>query len=102
MPYIKSISIKTTVNKSIKYILDPDKTEDLLYTTGINCIADNDIAYSQFCGVYKRYNEKLYNNVAGKKSPIKAHHFIQSFKAGQVTPELAHKIAEEWANRTFG
>jgi hypothetical protein len=47
MSYVKSISIKTTVNKSIAYILNLDKTEGLLYASGINCVADKDIAYAQ-------------------------------------------------------
>lgn len=103
MPYVKSISIKTTVKKSIQYILNPDKTEGLLYASGINCVANADIAYNQFCDVYKQYNDVLYSGSSkGKKAPIKAHHFIQSFKEGQVTPELAHKIAEEWASKVFG
>lgn len=102
MSYVKSISIKTTVNKSIAYILNPDKTESLLFASGINCVADKDIAYGQFCGVYKQFNDRLYTGVKGRKSPIKAHHFIQSFKEGQVTPELAHKIGKEWAEKVFG
>lgn len=103
MSYVKSISIKTTVKKSIQYILNPDKTEGLLYASGINCIANADVAYNQFCDVYKQYNDVLYSSSSkGKKAPIKAHHFIQSFKEGQVTPELAHKIAEEWASKVFG
>ena len=103
MSYVKSISIKTTVKKSIQYILNPDKTEGLLYASGINCIANTDIAYNQFCDVYKQYNDVLYSgSTKGKKAPIKAHHFIQSFKEGQITPELAHKIAEEWASKVFG
>ena len=32
MPYVKSISVRATVHKTLKYILNPDKTEGLLYT----------------------------------------------------------------------
>jgi len=100
--YVKSIPIKSTVNKSIAYILNPDKTEDLLFAAGINCIAEKNIAYSQFCGVYQQYSSKLNYWKSGKKEMRIAYHFIQSFKEGHVTPELSHKIAKEWAEKVFG
>ena len=45
MPYIKSISIHTGVRKALKYILNPDKTDSLLYTSSLNCMTDADGAY---------------------------------------------------------
>ena len=33
---------------------------------------------------------------------VKAYHQVQSFKPGEVTPELAHKIGKEFAKREFG
>ena len=30
------------------------------------------------------------------------HHYIQSFKPGEVTPDEAHQIGVEWAERAFG
>ena len=40
MPYVKSIPIHSTVNRSIAYILNPEKTEDMVYTTALNCMAN--------------------------------------------------------------
>mgnify|MGYP000695392300 FL=1 len=37
-----------------------------------------------------------------EKQKIRLHHNIQSFKPGEVTPEEAHQIGVEWAERVFG
>ena len=37
-----------------------------------------------------------------EKQKIRLHHYIQSFKPGEVTPEEAHQIGVEWAERVFG
>jgi Relaxase/Mobilisation nuclease domain len=102
MPYVKSIPIRATVNKSIAYILNPQKTDSLLHVSGLNCVAEKAIAYQQFQGVYQRYDTKRDFSNNAKKKPIKAHHFIQSFKEGDITPEISHKIAEDWAKQVFG
>jgi hypothetical protein len=102
MPYVKSIPIRVTVNKTIKYVLNPDKTENLMFATGINCVPDAEICYDQFSAIYKQYERNLNWGCKGNKKPVKAHHFVQSFKADQVTTELAFKIAQEWANKVFG
>ncbi|MFW6008563.1 MAG: relaxase/mobilization nuclease domain-containing protein [archaeon] len=99
MPYVKSIPVRVTVGKCINYVLNSDKTQDLLYSSGINCIAEKDIAKNQYKAVH---NQFVNNKSKGKKRNILAHHFIQSFKAGDVNPELAHKIANEWAEKVFG
>ena len=37
-----------------------------------------------------------------EKQKIRLHHYIQSFKPGEVTPDEAHQIGVEWAERAFG
>ena len=105
MPYCKSISIHTSVNKSLAYILDPDKTENLLYTTSINCMTNADQAYNQMRLVYEQFAKDKYNSplpLEGKGS-IKAIHYIMSFADSEnVTPELAHKLAMTFVRKTFG
>ena len=105
MPYCKSISIHTSVNKSLAYILDPDKTENLLYTTSINCMTNADQAYNQMRLVYEQFAKDKYNSplsLEGKGS-VKAIHYIISFADSEnVTPELAHKLAMTFVRKTFG
>ena len=45
MPYVKHVCLHANVNKSLEYILNPDKTEDLLYTTSLNCTTNAHDAY---------------------------------------------------------
>lgn len=105
MPYVKSIPIHTTVNRSLAYILNPDKTEDLLYTTSLNCMTDAKDAYFAMKTVYEHFSGEKFNApppLNGKDS-IKAIHYIQSFAPeDNVSPELAHRIAKAFARKTFG
>ena len=55
MPYCKFIVLHATVNKSLRYILNPDKTEELLYTTSINCMTDAESSYLQMQLVYNQF-----------------------------------------------
>lgn len=45
MPYVKSIPVRSTVHKTLSYILNPDKTEALLYTSSMNCMTSARNAY---------------------------------------------------------
>ncbi len=105
MPYIKSISIHQTVNRSIAYILNPDKTEDLMYATSLNCLTNAADAYLAMRTVYEHFSGYKFNEpipIKGK-GRVKAIHYIQSFDpADNVSPELAHKIAKAFARKTFG
>ena len=105
MPYVKSISIHTSVSRSISYILDPAKTEDLLYTTSLNCLPNAKDAYLAMKTVYEHFSGDKFNaplSMEGKNS-VKAIHYIQSFDPqDNITPEQAHRIAKAFARKTFG
>ena len=105
MPYVKSISVHTTVDKSLRYILNPDKTESQLYTVSINCTTDARDAYLQMKAVYEHYARDKYNSpppLEGKGT-VKAIHYIISFADSEnVTPELAHKLAMTFVRKNFG
>ena len=105
MPYLKSISLRSTVNRSIAYILNPNKTDDLLYTTSLNCFTNAADAYLNMKLVYEQFSGKKYNEPPPLKGKgrVKAIHYIQSFDpADNISPELAHKIAKAFARKTFG
>ena len=105
MPYLKSICIHSTVRQCLRYILNPGKTEDLLFTSSLNCLCDADEAYLAMKMIYEHYSGKSYEAPmlqAGKNS-VKAIHYIQSFKPDEdITPEKAHQIAKAFAKKTFG
>ena len=80
-----------SIEKLLTYATNPDKTEKLFYTTGINCKVDNAVKEMQFI-------KKLY----GKEKGILAFHGYQSFKEGEVTPEVAHEIGVRLAEEMWG
>lgn len=73
------------------YAADEYKTEKRLYVSGVNVTPDT--------ATYKMQQTKLRY---GKTDGIIAFHAIQSFKPGEVTPELAHKIGVEFAKEMWG
>ena len=75
----------------IDYARNADKTEKEYFVTGINC--DPDSAYEEMQDAKKFYK---------KQDKILAFHGYQSFKEGEVTPELAHKIGVQLANEMWG
>ena len=80
-----------SIEKLLTYAINPAKTEKLFYTTGINCKVDNAVKEMQFI-------KKLY----GKEKGILAFHGYQSFKEGEVTPEIAHEIGVRLAEEMWG
>ena len=80
-----------SIEKLLTYATNPTKTENLFYTTGINCKVDNAVKELQFI-------KKLY----GKEKGILAFHGYQSFKEGEVTPEIAHEIGVRLAEEMWG
>lgn len=105
MPYLKSIPIRTTVKRSLEYILNPDKTDDLLYTTSLNCMTNAQDAYLNMKMVYEQFSRYKFNEQIplNEKGRVKAIHYIQSFDPkDNVSPELAHRIAKAFARKTFG
>lgn len=104
MPYIKVISIRNSVAGCLKYIVNPDKTEEQVYLSSLNCSEDISIAEQEFCLTYQHYSHKNFYSSPNKngKSPVKAFHIIQSFAAGECAADIAHKIGLEWVQSVFG
>ncbi len=86
MATTKVKSIKTRLDRTIKYILNPSKTENQLYTGGFNCVPRN--ASQLMNDTKSRFH---------KKDGRLGYHLIQSFMPGEATPELAFNIASEFA-----
>ena len=67
-----------------------DKNEKTMYVTGVNC--NKETAYQEMIAVQNRF-DKCTGNIA--------YHAYQSFKTGEVSPELAHKIGVELAEKMW-
>jgi len=89
MATIKRLSSKGSVKNIINYILNKEKTDDRI-------ISGKD------CSPQKTATEmNSTKNLYGKTDGITYHHIIQSFKPGEITPEKAHKIGMELAEKQF-
>jgi hypothetical protein len=84
-------SIETTLFKALDYIMNPEKTDGKLLISGYEC--EPDFARLQFEFIKKQ---------ADKTGGRLAYHMIQSFKPGEVTPEVAHEIGRKFAEQITG
>lgn len=105
MAYVKHTAIHTTPKAHLKYILNPEKNEEMKYVTGICCGDDLETAYDNFKKIFEKYNDEDFDNCEtskkGGKRNIRIHSYTQSFDSS-VSPEEAHRIGVEWAKKVFG
>ena len=71
--------------------LNKDKTEQDLFRSAIGCTVDS--AFEDMCRVKEMWH---------KEKGVQGFHLVQSFAAGEVSPELAHQIGLEFADRLLG
>ncbi len=88
-------TIYSDICKALHYASDERKTvvgeEKAMFVTGVNCSAKT--VFDEMISVQERF-DKTTGNVA--------YHAYQSFKTGEVTPQLAHKLGVELAKRMWG
>ncbi|WP_028509330.1 relaxase/mobilization nuclease domain-containing protein [Ruminococcus sp. NK3A76] len=93
------------MEKSLRYILNPDKTDGLVLTASVNCITNARDAYLEMKTVYDHFARDSFDSpppLIGKGT-VKAIHYVMSFADDEnVTPELAHKIAKAFVRKNFG
>ena len=82
----------TNLNGLIEYVMNGDKTDEMKYVSGVNCLPET--AYEEMIATKNRFNK-------GKEKIID-YHLIQSFAEGEVTPEVAHELGLEYVNEVFG
>ena len=81
MAITKILSKNMRLDRLIRYIQNPEKTDDAVFTYCQYC--DPKDAARQIQATKERY---------GKTDGIQAFHIIQSFAPGEITPELAHEL----------
>ena len=79
------------MGNTINYVTDGEKTDYQYYVSGIRC--DPQSAREAMSLTKRRFQ---------KEGGIVLFHGYQSFKPGEVTPEQAHEIGVELANRLWG
>lgn len=95
MAVTKIKAIRGTLSKAIAYILNPEKTDEKLLVSSYGCASET--AAREFEWTRKIAEQKGMNPVR-----IIARHVIQSFEIGEVTPELAHEIGKQFADKILG
>lgn len=87
-------SIKKTLYKAILYVTNPNKTDHhtLISTLG-GCSTNPKLAFQQM---------RMTKSLCNQKGGVQAHHFIQNFNPGELSPELAHQIGVEWMKKNLG
>ena len=75
---------------ALSYAENDNKTDRKMYVGGINCSKQN--AYAEMVAVQRRF---------GLRGKVVGYHGIQSFAAGEVTPEQAFEIGMETARRMW-
>ena len=86
MAVTKILARKGRLDVGINYILNGDKTEERVLTAHLNC--DPGRECRQMLDTKR---------AVGKMDGVQYYHVIQSFKPGEITPELALEIAKEFA-----
>ena len=86
MAVIKIHRIHSTLNLAIDYVVNGGKTNEGEFVSSFSCVPE--MAARQFA----RRRAEAYT-----EGTALAHHLIQSFLPGEVTPEKAHQIGIELA-----
>lgn len=88
MAITKILRRKSRVDKLIAYALNPAKTEDGSLTAHIHC--SDGYAVQEMQSVRKNWDAE---------QGTQAFHIIQSFAPGEITPEMALRMAQEFAQK---
>lgn len=99
MAYVKIMNLKSVehLGRSIAYISNPEKTEELL--SGYAC----DPLTAECEWLTTKIAAKVQSKYQRRGiAPNEAYHIIQSFAPGEVTPEQAHEVGRKLANEFLG
>ena len=92
MAIIKAINSKGSISNIINYISDSNKTDEALMS-GKDCSHNFEFAKEQM-----ETTKELYRKDTGRQYK----HFVQSFNPkDNISPQKAHKIGLEWAEKSF-
>ena len=78
----------SSLEEAVDYALNRDKTESVCFETGLSCLCET--AFADMKANAHRWH---------KTGGVQGYHLVQSFAAGEVTPELAHQIGVELADQ---
>ena len=87
----KEKTTAVSLQDALDYAANRDKTEQSYFESSYACTLET--AFADMRQTKERWH---------KSGGVQGYHLVQSFAAGEVTPELAHRIAKELADRVLG
>ena len=88
MAVTKILAKTVRLDKLIRYVVNPKKTSEQVFVSSVGCVPES--AARTWMDTKRRF---------GRVDGVQAYHLIQSFKPGEVMPELAHEIGNRFAER---
>ena len=98
MAYVKIKPVYKTIQKSIDYIIENEKTDHGIYVSRFNCIKGRE-KIDFFESLYQ--NGSFIKRQQNKKKNIIAHHIVQSFKEDEASISQAHEIGRQLIEEVF-
>ena len=108
MAYTSVIPVRR-LDQSVKYVMNKEKTTAVSLQDALDYAANRDkteqscFESSYACTLETAFADMRQTKERWHKSGgVQGYHLVQSFAAGEVSPELAHQIAKELADRVLG
>ena len=108
MAYTSVIPVRR-LDRAVKYVMNKEKTTAVSLQDALDYAANRDkTEQSCFESSYACTLETAFSDMRQTKERwhklggVQGYHLVQSFAAREVTPELAHQIAKELADRVLG
>ena len=108
MAYTSVIPVRR-LDRAVKYVMNKEKTTAVSLQDALDYAANRDkteqscFESSYACTLETAFADMRQTKERWHKSGgVQGYHLVQSFAAGEVTPELAHQITKELADRVLG
>lgn len=108
MAYTSVIPVRR-LDRAVKYVMNKEKTTAVSLQDALDYAANRDKTEQSFfessyaCTLETAFADMRQTKERWHKSGgVQGYHLVQSFAAGEVTPELANQIAKELADRVLG
>ena len=108
MAYTSVIPVRR-LDRAVKYVMNKEKTTAVSLQDALDYAANRDkteqscFESSYACTLETAFADMRQTKERWHKSGgVQGYHLVQSFVAGEVSPELAHQIAKELADRVLG
>ena len=108
MAYTSVIPVRR-LDRAVKYVMNKEKTTAVSLQDALDYAANRDkteqscFESSYACTLETAFSDMRQTKERWHKSGgVQGYHLVQSFAAGEVSPELAHQIAKELTDRVLG